>query len=160
MELIKNTILTACIMAMISAAVLAVAPENRKRELRLVCTLVLISCTAAGLVGADIKAPERKILSAQEFEFDYENMLINTTRANLERSLSEKLTLAGISVKKISIEAQFDEYDYISAGRVTVIVSDLSDADRQTALGIVREIVGEEAEVVISGAVDENAVRR
>lgn len=160
MELIKSTILTACIMAMISAAVLAVAPENRKRELRLVCTLVLISCTAAGLLGSEQKLPQREISSTSQFEFDYENMLINTTRRNLEERLAEKLSQAGIAAKKISIETEFDEYDYISAGRVTVIADDLSDESRQTALEIIKEIVGENAEVVISGSVDETNVLR
>ena len=149
MEMIKNAVVTACITAMISAVVMTIAPENRKCELRLICTLVLISCVAAGFVGADLDLSDTKLPDSRSLSFDYESMLLTQSRESLEARVTENLTKAGFSPKLVCIEVGFDQYNYITTERADICIEDLTEHLRESAEAAVREIIGTEGEVYI-----------
>ncbi|MBR1724745.1 MAG: hypothetical protein IJ723_06995 [Ruminococcus sp.] len=149
MELVRNAIFTACITAMISAAVMMIAPDNRRRELRLICTLVLISCIMSGILGTDLEIHDVALPQSQSLEFDYERMLLTQSRMNMETQVTKKLTDIGLSARLVCIEVGLDQYNYIKPERAEVYISGLDDSEMPAAEAAVREVVGEESEVYI-----------
>ncbi|MBQ1538373.1 MAG: hypothetical protein IIZ73_08680 [Ruminococcus sp.] len=157
MEMIRNALFTACITAMISAVVMTIAPANRKRELRLICTLVLISCLAAGLAGKDTALSLPKLGDRQTWLSEYDDMLLSQSRSSMERSLTESLKKAGFSPKLVSIEVAFDQYNYIRAERAEVCVDCTDEQTMQRAESAVRDVIGADGEVYIYDTSSETA---
>ncbi len=149
MEMIKNAIFTACITAMISAVVMMIAPENRRRELRLICTLVLISCVAAGFAGGGIDISGLPLPDSRSLRFDYDSMLLSQSRDAVERQLTENLTKAGFSPRLVCIEVSFDQYNYIITDSADIFIYGLQDSDIPAIEAAAREIIGQESEVNI-----------
>ena len=155
--MLRNAVFTACVTAMISAAVMTLAPDGRKRELRFICTLVLISSLAAGVLGSGkAVSASLDLPTTGELEFSYENMLLTRSRVSIEREVTERLKAEGYEVQLVSIDVSFDEYNYIKTDRVGVVLGQL--AEENEVVRAVREIVGGEAEVTVVAAGDEELI--
>lgn len=150
MEMIKTALMTACITALISSAVMMAAPAKRKGELRLICTLVLICSIASVIAGTDIPVPD--IDSTHTLQFDYQEMLLTQSRTAIEYQISEKLAESGHPPSLVCIEADFDQYNYIITTRADIYIPDLQPQESEEILSAVREVTGDDCEVNIYDA--------
>ncbi|SDA17056.1 hypothetical protein SAMN02910447_01232 [Ruminococcus sp. YE71] len=141
----RSVIFTVCMCAVISAAVQLVTPAKMKRELALVCTLLLIASAAAAFRGGISGLPHFE--SRQTLTAEFERDLLEQTRKSLEDKALSSLHDAGIFPEWLVIDCSLDEYNYVRADKVTVYLSE--EQDEAAAERAVRGSVGEcEIEVV------------
>lgn len=155
MEAVKNAVFTACLTAILISAVQTLSPAVMKKELRLVCGLVLIICVAAQISGSDFNldisvgglSDNADYLSLNK---SFEQTLIEETEDSLEKSILEKLSENGIFAKKVSIVCSLDEYNCVKADRACIYLPPQSDDQKRSyAENLLKELLPEtETEVI------------
>jgi hypothetical protein len=135
MEMLKNAIFTACLCAILSSAVQMLSAERMKKEIRFVCGLVMIVCTAAQLSGMKLSLSETDFLESYEYErmkTEFSESVTAQTAESLEESLKAQLEdetgLSGL-VKKISIDCTLDEYNSVSAQTACIYLDEGATAE-------------------------------
>lgn len=145
MESIKNAVFTACLCAILTSAVQLLSAERMKKEMRLICGLVLVICIAAQISGENMELSLSAPVMENDAEYeqlneDYRQTILDETRRNIEDAVMEKLNEQGIAAEKISIVCTLDEYNSVEAEKACIYLdesasdSDISAAENAAAL--------------------------
>lgn len=129
MEMIKNLMFTACLCAVLSAGAQMLTPKKMKKEMSLICTLVLILSAAAGISGSRISALD-SLLSYDApagKRSQYEAGVLEQTRKSIEDRLFAALHEKNIFPERLVIDCSLDEYNYVRAERAVIYISAESD---------------------------------
>lgn len=128
MEGLKNAVFTACLCAVLTSAVQLLSAERMKKEMRLVCGLVLIVCIASQISGEDMRlslsSPELEDdASYERLSEDYEQTVLAETENNLEKKILEELNGQGIAAEKVGIVCTLDEYNSVEAKKARIYLA-------------------------------------
>ncbi len=124
---------------MLSAAVKLISPPKMKRELALVCTLMLIACVSAQFFKEPPELPH--IVNSAELTAEYEREIVEQTRKAVEDKVLAALHERGIFPEWLVIDCSLDEYNYVRADKVTVYLAE--GQSRAAAENAVRETAGD-----------------
>lgn len=127
MDAVRNIIFTACLCAVISAMVQMISPERMKKELGLICSLVLIICIAAQIAGTKININKSFSIEDnsdyQELSEEYNQMILEQSESSIESGVSDALADEEIYPEKIIIVCTLDEYNYVKTDKAYVYLS-------------------------------------
>ena len=148
MNRVSDLIYSVCICAVLNSAVRLLSPEKFAKEIRVICTLLLVLCTAAKIcpgfkidAGSALRSYEKK---------DYTSIVIEDTKIALKDRLLRCLKEKGIQGASVGIDCTLDEYNYVAAERVRITLPAESAAQRELALETAKELFPEaETEVDI-----------
>ena len=157
MEQIREMIFTVCMCAMLNAGIRLLSPDKLQKEVRIVCTLMLILCMAARTLGGFRIDTEAFFSSGCERQSRYTEDVLTDTEEALISELESRLEHLGINNARVGIVCTFDEYNYIRADKVFVRLPVYSEEDLQLAQNAAKELFPE-AETEVT-ADDENAER-
>ena len=162
MEQIRELIFAVCMCAVLNAGVRLLSPDKLQKEMRIICTLMLIICTAARLGSANgfIIDMGELISNENSRQTDYAESIIAETEQTLTAELTERLGNAGIDNAEIGIVCNIDEYNLVRAERVTIhlhggggtnnVLSDERRAALEAAEAVVSELFPDaETEVTV-----------
>ncbi len=156
MEQIRGLIFAVCMCAVLNAGVRLLSPDKLQKEMRIICTLMLIICMAAALSslmpfsgGFTIDVGEL-ISKENSRQNDYADSVLAETERALADELTEKLSELGIDNAEVGIVCAIDEYNYVRAERVTIHLHGGEDGcdgcdenERRTALEAAEAVVSE-----------------
>lgn len=136
MEILKSLMFTACMCAVLSAGVQMLTPQKMKKEMALICTLVLILSAAAGLSKSRIRALDDLLSSGDRrvTRLEYEASVLEQTRKSIEDRLIKALHDKDIFPEKLVIECSLDEYNYVRAERAVIYLSPNMSLSGEAAL--------------------------
>lgn len=128
MDAIHNVLFTACLCAMLTAAVQMFSAERMKREMRIVCGLVFILCVFTQISGNDMSLS----LSGYDFindgeyadmEQSFDETVLSETKRNIEKNIIRELEKKKIYPEKISIDCTLTEYNLIEVNKTSLFFS-------------------------------------
>jgi hypothetical protein len=156
MEQIRELIFAVCMCGVLNAGVRLLSPDKLQKEMRIICTLMLIISTAAmfwheqGRADGFTVDPGELVSAESARQSDYADSILAETERALADELSDKLGNAGIDNAEIGIVCAIDEYNYVRAEKVTIHLQG-GETERQTALAAAEELFpGAETEVTVS----------
>ena len=148
MNRLSDVIYAVCICAVLNSAVRLLSPEKFAKEIRVICTLLLVLCTAAK-ISPGFKVDAGGVFDSYE-KTDYANIVLEDTEKALEDRLVQKLKEAGIQGAAVGIDCTLDEYNYVAAARVRITLAKDEAEARGIALETAKELFPEaETEVDI-----------
>ena len=120
MEQIRELIFAVCMCAVLNSGVRLLSPEKLQKEMRIICTLMLIICAAAKLSGG-FKINVGELISKEsERQAGYSESVIAETEKSLNAALTKKLSEAGIENAETGIHCVLDEYNLVKAEKVYI----------------------------------------
>ena len=148
-----DLIYTACMCAVLGAGVKMLSPAKMQREMRLICTLMLVVCTAARAHGGFSLDISELVPNDTSRTSEYGEHVLADTEYALGQRLDERLAELGINAAETGIVCGFDEYNYVRAEKVFIVVG--GEDEVQPARAAAKELFGDcETEVTV---VDGNA---
>ncbi len=136
--MLRGLVFTVCMCAVLSAGVQMISPPKLRRELALICTLLLIASVACSK-GSSVRLPD--FGNSQELTEEFRRDLLEQTRKAIEDKVLAALRERGISPEWLVIECSLDEYNYVRADKVTVYLSE--EQDEAAAESVVRDTAGD-----------------
>ncbi|MBP3272121.1 MAG: hypothetical protein J6M17_07835 [Ruminococcus sp.] len=124
MNYFRETMFICCICAVLSSAVRMISPDKLKKEMNLICTLLIIVCTASSFAGYRINLNEKKLYSERDRTADYNNIILEQTAESMKQELEHELKSKDITVHELVIDCSYDEYNYIKADKVLAVINE------------------------------------
>lgn len=137
---IREIIFTACMCAVIGTAAKLLTPSKFCREMRLICTLLLVICIAAR-VSRGFKLDLSSIFTTDDTRrAEYAQTVLSDTENALAARLSERLTELGINDAETRIVCTYDEYNYVRAEKVYIHLHTADESTIPTAKNAAAEL--------------------
>ena len=138
MQQIKELIYAVCICAVINSAIRLISPEKFVKEIRIICTLMLILCTAAK-AAPGFKIDADSLLPAAE-EKKFGDLVLEDTEKALEEKLLDRLVKEGIENVDVGIDCTLDEYNYVTAERVCITLAEEDEESKELVMKMAKEL--------------------
>lgn len=146
MDVLKSAIFTACIIGTVSSLSDMAAPDGKlKKQLGIILTMILILAVFSPFLGNDFKldfSSADDLFASKEYESlneDFQNMYLEQSSQNIEEVLLRQMKQQGISVDKVVIVSQLDEYNSLEIKKVKVYLANSTDSEDDR----IKEIISE-----------------
>ncbi|MGN0695774.1 MAG: hypothetical protein ACI4J5_03295 [Oscillospiraceae bacterium] len=160
METIRNILLSACFISIISAALGMAVPDGKcEGQLKLILGAIFIITAANGIMKGDfsdlteISAGSADI--AESTSAGADRYFISAAEKNLDRTLESYLKENGISDAKVSSVIDISENGSIYINEVTASIPDYY-SDYVGAVKALKNAVGEDVTIYVKRQADEN----
>lgn len=146
MDILKTAIFTACIIGIVSSLTDMAAPDGAlKKQLKIILTIIMIlgifTPFLSGGFKLDLNAAD-ELIERKEYDNineNFEDLYLSRSSESIEQVLTQLIEDQGISVEKISIDSQLDEYNSLEIKKVTVYLIDPTLSDKERVRAIISE---------------------
>ncbi|MGN0660704.1 MAG: hypothetical protein ACI4JX_03170 [Oscillospiraceae bacterium] len=155
MEKIKACVYVICAVSVSLTLYKMLAPGGKyKKQINFISALVYTAVIISMLGGIRVKADGLKLSSVPELDYSaieeqYYSELLENTKNRVASLLTDKLTQKGISVAKITVNADITDSDSIIITEAECELYDESQSEQ--AAGIIKGEVDEGAVITVTG---------
>lgn len=150
MDILKNTAAAACFLGIVFSVADSLNPsEKMSKQLRMICSLILVLVTVPMITSADVELPDFGSISpAEDHSGAADRYLMGKIEGNICDRLGELLAENKIFPVSISVSVNNTAPDSISITEAEVILADGSDCT--AAEKLLRDVLGNDVILKIS----------